>query len=244
MRAAGWFGIALLACAPKVRIEDYVGAEAQAASIDGIYWLAGGFDGPVQARLTVERQTLTIHPVGADRFDLRISRDGRGYEARATTGRTLQFHRRPEQGFVVVGDDLTTGLAWRVGPFPPELGGTWVLREPSGEASEVLIVGRAEGTASIMTSETLGSTELWPLRRPEVALSWVRVPTGGAPRIEALQPMPDGSWLILRPNQEPLVLHRPKKRPVWLPPPMLELAEPADDAPLPGAPSDPESPGG
>jgi len=220
MRAAWWAGIALLACSPKVRIEDYASSESTKPPIDGVYWLAGGFDGPIQARLTIERETLEIRPIGgAPRVDMRITLEGRAYEARAVTGRTIAVYRRPDRGLTLLGDDLNTGLAWRVGPFPEDLAGSWTLREPSGAASEVLLVGRAEGTPSILSSESRGSSELWPLRRPEVAAAWVRVPAGEAPRIEVLQPLPDGSWLIVRPGLEPLVLHRPKKRPIWLPPP-------------------------
>lgn len=232
MRGTWLVAAALVACLPRSGGRAVAPEPSSTGGVDGVYWLAAGFDGPPQARVVIDGGSLTVHPLGGSpAVAMRISPDKTGFEARATTGATLALQRRPDGGLVVIGADGELALAWRVGP-PPPLGGRWVWREPAGPERDALFIARA-GTSSMLAVDEAVTYEIWPLVRPEVDAAWVRIAPSGEAWIEIVVPRPDGSWLVRGPRGPTRVLHRRGERPSWLPPaPDLAPPSPVEPDPL------------
>lgn len=226
--------LVLLSCTSGRRIPPSLIDDGEALRIDGTWWIAAGLDGPVQARLEIERGLLELHPIGGrPRIDMNISADGDRFEARAATGAVLSLAERPGEGLVVYGTGGRVAYGFRVGPPVEALAGRWSLRVVQAGVREVRIVLRPEGQPSLITTGGV-TDEIWPLVRPEVAASWVRVTASDRATIEVVHPAPEESWIVQGPPGDPtLVLHRVGARPRWLPPPPESA-----DAP----PSEPERP--
>jgi len=217
MRGTWLLAAALVACAPRSGGRAIAPPPSFTGAVDGVYWLAAGFDGPPQARLVIGDGNLTIHPLGGlPAVSMRISPDKMGFEARAATGATLDIQLRPDGGLAVVGADGGLALAWRVGP-PPPIGGRWVLRDVGGGERDALFVPRA-GTSSMLTLDESLTYEIWPLVRPEVDAAWIRIAPSGEAWMEIAVARTDGSWLVREPRGPTRVLYRRGDRPTWLPP--------------------------
>lgn len=228
--------VVLFSCTSVQRIPPSQIDDGEALAIDGTWWIAAGLDGPVQARLEIERGRLELHPIGGrPRIDMNISADGDRFEARAATGAVLSLAERPGDGLVVYGTGGRVAYGFRVGPPVEALAGRWSLRTVQAGVQEVRIVLRPAGRPSLITTGGV-TDEIWPLSRPEVDASWVRVTASDSARIEVVHPAPDDSWIVQGPPGNPaLVLHRVGARPRWLPPP------PAPDDTEPDA-TDPTEP--
>jgi hypothetical protein len=218
MRLGMLGAVALIGCAAR----GAPGAgpvSAGSAGIDGIYWVAEGFDGPPTARVEIDGGELTIRPVGgAPSIAMRISPDGDEYEARADNGAILLFRPRPDGGLSVVAPDARVAVGYRVGALPPDLVGGWVFRAFDGPERRALVVAREAGRPSLLTVDLTTTWEVWPLVRPDVAAAWVRVGPSGDAVIEQIVPRPGGARVLQAAGAAPWILHRDGDRPTWLPP--------------------------
>lgn len=210
--------VALTGCAARGAPGATPGG-AGPAGIDGIYWVAEGFDGPPTARVEIDDGELTLRPVGGGpAIAMRISADRDEYEARAANGAVLQVRPRPDGGIAIVAPDARVAVGFRVGALPPDLVGGWVFRAFDGSERRALVVAREPGRPSLLTVDLTTTFEVWPLVRADVDAAWVRVGPGGEAVIEHVLPRPGGARVLQTAGRSPWILHRDGDRPTWLPP--------------------------